>query len=404
MARVLLPFIAVLVLLPRTGRPDDHDPASSGEISLDEATCGVEEPCGPDEEALSVSEPTSSPAGEQGGACLQFWYGAGCPHCRRVLDHLEELRSQRYPSLEIRAHDAKQELDLYNGLLQEYEVPESMCGKVPVVFIGEHFCVGEKDCIEQLDSRIAACASVSCECVVPEGRSSWKVGLVGIASLAAVDAVNVCALAVLIILITSVLTRFPENRKRMLRIALMFIGGIFSAYFVVGLLIVLGLESISGLGSLSGSWVYRAVGGIAIVLGILNLKDFFWYGGGGFKIEVPESWRPRMKRIIESTISPAGAYAVGLIVSLFLLPCALGPYFVAGGLLTGMPFLHAIPWLLVYNVVFVLPMLVISLAVYSGFAAIKDIEDWRQRNMRKLHLVAGAILGVIGVLVVSGIL
>jgi cytochrome c biogenesis protein CcdA len=69
-----------------------------------------------------------------------------------------------------------------------------------------------------------------------------------------------------------------------------------------------------------------------------------------------------------------------------------------------MPFLHAIPWLLVYNVVFVLPMLVISLAVYGGFAAIKDIEDWRQRNMRKLHLVAGVILGVIGVLIVSGIL
>jgi cytochrome c biogenesis protein CcdA len=150
--------------------------------------------------------------------------------------------------------------------------------------------------------------------------------------------------------------------------------------------------------------VYRAVGAIAILLGVFNLKDYLWYGGGGFKLEVPESWRPKMKGILEAVISIRGAYVVGLIVSLFLLPCALGPYFVASGLLAAIPTEQALGWLIIYNIVFILPMLVITLMVYGGFAAIKNIEQWRQRHIKTLHLFAGVILCGIGCAIVAGVI
>lgn len=68
-----------------------------------------------------------------------------------------------------------------------------------------------------------------------------------------------------------------------------------------------------------------AIGILGILIGLANLKDFFWYGKG-FIMEVPLAWRPRMMKIIQAVVSPWGAFAVGIIVSLFLLPCSAGPY------------------------------------------------------------------------------
>lgn len=423
---IFLIVFAALMVIPGPAEADEKDKprvpggmnqSFLGEPEQDDDSCGVDNPCGPEENQGGVSKMPSVEEGVPSGdvkaapapvpeetVCLHFWYTKGCPHCRRVKKFLYEVKADKYPSVEIREHNANDEADLYTSLLSYYKVPESKCGRVPFVFIGDYYCFGESGCFERLDSRIAGYVSSGCECVNPGKRSALKVGIVGIASLAAVDAVNVCALAVLVILITAVLTRFPGNRKKMLRIAFAFMGGIFSAYFIVGVLIVLGFKSLSGIGSLSTSWIYKCVGVIAILLGIFNLKDVLWYGGGGFKLEVPDRWRPRMKKIIESTISAPGAYMVGLIVSTFLLPCALGPYFIASGLLSGISVAYAIPWLVLYNIVFILPMMIITLAVYGGFAAIKNIEEWRQKNIRKLHLVAGVILCAVGAAIVGGLI
>jgi len=381
--------------------------------SKDGTICVLDQPCSQEEEqpnegqaSASARTALSSQSGFDSSstpaACLHFWYAPGCSHCARVKEHLGGLRLGKHPYLDIREHNAREEMDLYSGLLSDYDVPESKRGKVPVVYVGDDYCVGDKECLDRLGFMIDNCLPDGCACRIPTQRSAMKVGLVGVASLAAVDAVNVCALAVLIILITSVLTRFPEDRRRMLMIAFAFMGGIFAAYFAVGILIVLGFKSLAGIGSLSTSWIYRAVGVIAIALGIFNLKDFAWYGGGGFKLEVPESWRPRMKKIIGSVVSPRGAFVVGLIVSVFLLPCALGPYFVASGLLAGIPLGYALGWLVLYNVVFILPMLTITFVVYGGFGAITNIEEWRQNHLRTLHLFAGVILCGIGAAIVAG--
>jgi hypothetical protein len=378
-----------------------------------ETACGLDDPCPPGEnrdlQMPATPQPNESQAPQStanfsshGAVCLHYWYSPGCSHCTRVKDHLHTAKRGRYPNLEIREHNAKQDMDVYNDFLSHYQVPEPRRGKVPVVYLGERYCIGDEECLIELPSMMEACFPDGCVCQTPEKGSALKVGLVGVASLAAVDAVNVCALAVLLILLTAVLTKFPENRKKMLIIAFAFMAGIFTAYFVVGVLIVLGFKSLAGLGSLSTSWVYKAVGIVAILLGVFNLKDGIWYGGGGFKLEVPEIWRPRMKGLLGAVISPQGSYVVGLIVSMFLLPCALGPYFVASGLLAGLPVPEALAWLVLYNIVFILPMMVITFAVYGGFAAIKNIEEWRQNNLKTLHVVAGLILCSIGGAIVAG--
>ena len=143
----------------------------------------------------------------------------------------------------------------------------------------------------------------------------------------------------------------------------------------------------------------KFIGSLAIIVGVLNVKDYFWYGGGGFLMEVPRKWRPKMKLIIHSVTSPIGAFVVGFLVSLFLLPCTSGPYIVILGMLSQKEmFLQALSWLLLYNLIFILPMIGITIACYFGLSPQKA-EEVRQRKLRVLHLIAGLIMIGMGVVI-----
>jgi cytochrome c biogenesis protein CcdA len=111
----------------------------------------------------------------------------------------------------------------------------------------------------------------------------------------------------------------------------------------------------------------------------------------------PLSWRPALKGLIQKVTSVPGAFLVGFAVSLFLLPCTSGPYIVILGLLAktaSRP--SAMLWLLLYNAVFILPMVAITVAVYLGVTTLERAERWRTEHLQVLHLIAGVILLLLG--------
>ena len=112
--------------------------------------------------------------------------------------------------------------------------------------------------------------------------------------------------------------------------------------------------------------------------------------------------RPKVKKIIKDITSPKGAFTIGFIVTLFLLPCTMGPYIIASGLLAEIGTLAAIPWLMYYNLLFVLPMIIIVLIVYFGFKKVDEVSGWKERNIKRLHLVAGILLFLVGVALLNG--
>ena len=163
----------------------------------------------------------------------------------------------------------------------------------------------------------------------------------------------------MIILMTTILA---TGHAKALAAGLAFSTSIFISYFLMGL----GLYKALSLGGVA-DWFFKIIGWVAIVMGLLNLKDYFWYGKG-FLMEVPMSWRPSLKGLIRSVTSPGGAFAIGFLVSLFLLPCTSGPYIVILGMLAKRVLdVKAISYLFLYNLIFVSPMVLISVAVYRGF-------------------------------------
>ncbi|NOX71528.1 MAG: hypothetical protein GXO64_02405 [Candidatus Micrarchaeota archaeon] len=224
-----------------------------------------------------------------------------------------------------------------------------------------------------------------------------------ILTLAAVDAVNPCAIAVLTLMLIAIMTYNPKDTKRILFSGLSFVAAVFILYMFYGFLLV---SFFSAMQAISGVRVvlYTALGAVAIILGFLNLKDYFRYKPGGFMTEMPLSMRPRVKKLINSVTGPGGAFIVGVFVTLFLLPCTIGPYVIANGLLSKIGIFAAVPWLVLYNIVFVMPMLAITLIVYKGISTVQDVSGWKEKNIKYLHLIAGALMVIIGLAIVFELL
>ncbi len=51
-----------------------------------------------------------------------------------------------------------------------------------------------------------------------------------------------------------------------------------------------------------------------------------------------------------------------------------------------------IPLLLYYNLIFVSPLILLTILIYFGYASIEKAIDWKERNLRRLHLMAGLLM------------
>lgn len=225
-----------------------------------------------------------------------------------------------------------------------------------------------------------------------------------ITSLALADSVNPCAIAVLTMVLVSILVQNPDKKKKVLYSGLAFISSIYIGYLFYGVIIIQFFKLFAEFLRDNSGILYNGLAIFAMVIGALNVKDFFMYKPGGVGTEMPIWMRPKAKKVIENITSPKGAFFIGFFITLFLLPCTIGPYIVASGLLSTLGFLKTIPWLLYYNLLFVIPMVVIVGVVYYGFARVSDVSGWKEKNIRYLHLIAGILLFLVGLLLLLGLI
>ena len=213
------------------------------------------------------------------------------------------------------------------------------------------------------------------------------------------DSINPCAFAVMLLLLTTILSK-SKSKKKTIFAGLLFCLAIFSSYFLMWL----GFLKLIIQETLQYTLVFKWVIGIFwILIGLANLKDFFWYGKW-FIMEVPLAWRPRMMKIIQAVVSPLWAFVVGIIVSLFLLPCSAGPYVTVLMLLgaESSELNHlGVFYLLLYNLIFILPMLVITFMVGTGYTSAEVIGKFKNQHTKLIHLIVGLLMLALGAYIIG---
>ena len=225
-------------------------------------------------------------AGPREGQATLF-YGDGCPHCAKVEDYLKKHNLENSVQ-EKEIYHNPQNAQEFNQICEEKRI-DLMDRGVPFLYTDNGEClVGDSQIISYFENKTGNAAD--------NGRAVKKqagdLTILMLIGAALVDAINPCAFAVLLILMATILA--SGNKKRALFSGLAFSASIFISYFLMGL----GLYSV--IASIKTAQLFiKIIAALAIILGLFNLKDFFWYGKG-FLMEVPLSWRPKLKKIISA--------------------------------------------------------------------------------------------------------
>ncbi|MDD3285855.1 MAG: cytochrome c biogenesis protein CcdA [Patescibacteria group bacterium] len=321
-----------------------------------------------------------------------LYYGNGCSHCAEVEDFIKNNNFDFYIE-QKEIYQNKANAEEFNQVCAEKGI-NLMNRGVPFLYAENECFIGDKQIISYLSTKQQSVETDKAISDVGGIKTNFSESLTMpiLIGAALVDSINPCEFAVLLILIATILA--SGNKKRALLSGLAYSASIFISYFLMGL----GLYSV--ISSFGTPVVFmKIIGGIAILIGLFNIKDYFWYGKV-FLMEVPLSWRPKLKSLVRSITGPLSAFLIGFLVSLFLLPCTSGPYIVILGMLGHSETFSRAIWLLaLYNLIFVFPMIIISIGMYFGMN-VKKAEETRNKNLKLLHLIAGIIMIIMGLFLI----
>lgn len=217
--------------------------------------------------------------------------------------------------------------------------------------------------------------------------------------LALVDAINPCVIGVLILMLTVLLK--SGHKEAVLKNGLTYTAGVYLTYLIGGLTLLSAFNAVRSIAIVS-QMLYAVVGGFIIVAGFVEVKDFFWYGKW-FSLSIPTFFvKTAEKQARESKASLAAAFGAGVVLTLIELPCTGAPYLAVLTLMSqsGLGYLTALPMLLLYNLVFVLPLVAIILLAYTGFK-LEKLDEFRKHERGLARLLIGVALVTVGIWVVA---
>ncbi|NOQ55871.1 MAG: hypothetical protein GQ477_03625 [Nanohaloarchaea archaeon] len=340
---------------------------------------------------------------------IHYFYSTGCAHCANVKPLIDKLNDKnRYPDIDIHIHEIHNDDDykLFDNACNLFNIAQK---GVPLMIIGDACYQGDREILEKLENRILENRTEDKHYQLSYDQVQLSYDQIGnmtidnknrleltwplIFTSGLIDGINPCAFTVLIFLAATLLA--VGDRKKMLKIGIVYITAVYVTYFIAGF----GLLSIIQYAGITKS-IFTLAAIIAIIFGLINIKDYFWYGRG-ITLKIPEDKKSIISKYSKKATIPS-AIILGFLVSMFELPCTGGVYFAIIGLLSSnMTQIAAIPYLLIYNLAFIAPLIAILAIIYRG-ADPKTIDRWRLDERRWMKLAIGILMLGLGVLMLGG--
>lgn len=210
---------------------------------------------------------------------------------------------------------------------------------------------------------------------------------------AAIDSINPCAIGVLILMI-SVMLANKSSVTRMIILGSFYVLAIFLTYLLAGLGILYFLASIP---LFVTEYISITVGSLIILAGLIEIKDFFWYGRG-FSLGIPPYFAKKIHGMA-TNISIPGVIVTGAFVAGVELPCTGAPYLAIITILSTNFNAVAFLMLVLYNIIFVLPLIIILILVAGGLK-LHLVKSWKQESRGLMRLMIGLLLIGLGWLLI----
>ena len=370
---------------------------------------------------------------------LDYFYQKGCPKCDRA-NVLLKYMVKKYPQLNIKEIDLNTPdgKRLNETLSNRLNLPMERRLIAPSIFIGNDYLSPDDITESRVEALIEkygeAAPSPARRTGSPAGGPSptpeeikkaeksiiarfKSFGVLAILLAGLIEGMNPCALATLVFFI-SYLTMVGRKRKEIFWVGLGFSGIGFVTHLFLGLGILSFIRHLSFL-PLFSQIVYFITFVFALLLGIFSLYDYIQLKKGRpakMKLQVPDFLKKKIHQIIrvrsdeleankESTSIRflLAAVVIGFIVTLLQSTCTSQVYLPTILFVTNIPSLRgsAVLYLILYNFIYILPLLVIFGIVYWGVTS-EQLSFFLQKRASTIKLLTSAFFFVLaGILILS---
>jgi glutaredoxin len=349
---------------------------------------------------------------------LVLFHGEGCPHCAAERAWLEQFAAVR-PQLRIAQYEVWN--DQANRALLAQKAAElgfEPTG-VPVTIVGDRVWIGFSESIAaEIESVVSAALAAASESAQgpsatppatappsadePATAPSIDLPVVGTVDLSSssllvstvligfADGINPCSLWVLAVLLAIVLHSGSRGRVALVGSTFLLVTAGMYALYIVGI-----YSALDYAGQMT--WIRVAVAGVAMIFGVLQLKDGVAPGRGP-SLSISPSQRPRIYRAMRgvgrgdrglvATLAGTAALAVG--VSLLETPCTAGLPLLWTSILAdqGVPTATAIALFAAYMAVF----LIDELLLFGAAVVTMRARHLQPDEGRMLKTVSGSLL------------
>lgn len=216
-----------------------------------------------------------------------------------------------------------------------------------------------------------------------------------------VDGINPCAFTVLLLFVTALVAslqvgeqRVSSLRARLLGMGSIYIAAIFLTYLTLGVGLLTSVEFFTQQHAPA-----RIAALIAILLGLWMLKDYF-LPEAGWRLQAPGRLGGLAHQMGKKATIPA-LVTGGFLIGLCTVPCSGAVYLAVLSLLAAQPtMLLGYGYLLLYNVVFILPLMAVLIAAASR-PTLNRIAHWNLHHKEWVRLALGGGVVVMGLLILA---
>lgn len=239
----------------------------------------------------------------------------------------------------------------------------------------------------------------------PEGAMAAylpQITLPAVIVAGAIDGINPCAFTVLLLFITALLATLQsgdQSNLQSVRLRLMGMGSIYVAAVFLTYL-ALGVGLLTSLDFFTRQHVPARLGAlVAVLFGLWMLKDFFlpdW----GWKLQAPGQVGIYARQAARKATIPA-LVTGGFLIGLCTVPCSGAVYLAVLSLLALQPTaLLGYGYLVLYNVVFILPLVGILLLA-SARPTLNRLAHWNLHHKQWVKLALGGGVVAMGLLMLA---
>lgn len=345
---------------------------------------------------------------------LAYFFDPTCLECAQVSAELDQLQ-MHYPHLIVQSFNVHEEAALNEAMCEKYGVPDEYRLMTPAIFIGQDYLPPDKISPALLQTLIEKPETAKMpppwgEVEVEEAVAGERLierfkqfSILAVAGAGLLDGVNPCAFTTIIFFV-SYLALVGRKGQEILLVGAAFTLAVFLTYLALGLGLAEVVHQISSF-ALIGRVIYSVTAIICLVLAVMSLVDYIKIRQGKLKeitLQLPQTLKQRIHQTIRTRSRMQGyvgaAFGAGVLASIFELACTGQVYlptivFVAG--VTELR-LTALVYLVLYNLMFIVPLLAVFLVTYLGTSS-RQLTSIFQANAGAVKLLTATLFGALGI-------